>query len=158
MCCLFRVRKRWLTLISICHQTGSQKYPELKQLHIYHNQKTLEWEYDFYVMTQLQVNGHEDGVFLDLSPFVLLPVRPTRTWFYSCQMDFWPQHPAPQPVLAATLAPQPFLPARFDHGICNFWFQQKTERNKNHSCNIFVYDQGRHRFYVRFETFNEFWL
>ena len=25
-----------------------------------------------------------DGVFLDLRPSVLLPIRPTSTWFYSC--------------------------------------------------------------------------
>ena len=46
-----------------------------------------------------------DCVFLDLRPSVLLPIRPTSTWFYSCQMDFWPQRPAPQPVLAAALGP-----------------------------------------------------
>ena len=33
--------------------------------------------------------------FLDLRPFVLLPIRPTSTCFYSCQMDFWLQRPSP---------------------------------------------------------------
>ena len=36
-----------------------------------------------------------DGVFLDLRPSALLPIRPTSTWFYSCHMNFWPQRPAP---------------------------------------------------------------
>ena len=26
---------------------------------------------------------------------VILHIRPTSTWFYSCYMDLWPQRPAP---------------------------------------------------------------
>ena len=31
-------------------------------------------------------------------------IRSTSTWFYSCDMDMWPQRPAPKPVLAAALS------------------------------------------------------
>ena len=36
------------------------------------------------VKDDIEIINKFDGVFLDLRPSVLLPIRPTSTWFYSC--------------------------------------------------------------------------